>query len=297
MLLFDYFTRFKNWNGIRNISTQSAEILSIAKLTRRAEEAKHSNVTEASTLEMPVLNLSEKSHLLMRLKRKNTDTQAKPLKSDDLSYKGEKSFYNIKNLSLRKSSMKSLVKENTKNIFSKLQTEETGKRQMTEIQRKNVKHEDNIHIENPIHWIPKKQSKIKSRKKINQNEFDTNSYKIENIRKKNPRFIVKNYVRQMPVSWKPHSVSQNDLKPYIPTWIAPLNNITYTLEPEKQISANNESHNKKENFNYCSTSNVNDLVFYANRYIYKNSSIELAQKTEMLNKINEIIMREKPTCT
>ncbi|CCJ28349.1 unnamed protein product [Pneumocystis jirovecii] len=79
--------------------------------------------------------------------------------------------------------------------------------------------------------------------------------------------VVKKYIQQTLIPWRPSSVSMNDLKLYIPIWLESSNNITHSSELEKQILSNKQKTNEelKNNLDYQNTLNMNNSTFYTSQ--------------------------------
>ncbi|KAG5518916.1 hypothetical protein PMAC_002447 [Pneumocystis sp. 'macacae'] len=299
-MIFSCLVLSKSLKGVRNASTHTAEILSIAKLTRNVEE-KCLNRIEKKDFKASDLNLHRKSPLLQRLRRKTTNTQLKSPEPNVLSYIEPKLNHKMKKLALRTNSIKSLIKENIKNVFSELKIQEKKKEQVIKISERYINHDKyNITQKNSTQKIRKGQLKNKDVKTTHINKLNRSihAYEIENQEKPFTEAIIKKYIERTLVPWKPSLVSINDLKPYMPIWLEFSSNIIRNLKSENLILNNKQETNEKaeNNPDFWSTFSMNDLTFYAKQYIYKNPSIKLNQKKGMLKTISEIIERKRSIC-
>ncbi|KAG5439172.1 hypothetical protein PCANB_001471 [Pneumocystis canis] len=290
----NFLTRLNKQQGISTSLIQDDKILAIAKLTRQAEEAKHKDKIESKSF---LMNSDKKNDFFKRLKQKSSNISAEPLEQGSLPYEKSKMIYFTKNLSL-KNSLKSLIQNSVKNISFKSKTENKMiKKPMGEMFEKYVNYEEcDIPLQTQLKKISGKSLKIKNIETKKGSKFNPNEYKIDDTDEKAffEFTMEQKYAHRMPIPWKPQPVSQEDLKPYMPTWIAPSDNLIDTFKYKNSLTINKKQKEIDMEFELgklddWNTTNMNHLNFYANQYIYKNPSIRLDQKIEMINAINKIV--------
>ncbi|CCJ28350.1 unnamed protein product [Pneumocystis jirovecii] len=197
--------------GIRNASTRTVEIMSIAKLTRNIE-AMHLDKAEKKDSKICDSDLVGKSRLLQRLKKKTASTQIKVPEPNVLSYKEPKLYHKEKKSSLRTDSIKSFIKENIKNVCSDLEIQKS-KEQALDVSEKYINYNKNdIKQEDTIQKTQRKQPESKSAKTTYKNKLSKSAYVYEakNQEKTSMEVVVKKYIQQTLIPWRPSSVSMND---------------------------------------------------------------------------------------